>query len=104
MPWNTTNLIQFLDTSLLQILFHLHLRLIADIVRLIFSWSCYLMHTKLSFPQGCLIILLKCEFCLEQVSLGGGTQKPSEKVLFCNHIFGETGRNLNMQTFNTLVV
>lgn len=62
------------------------------------------MHTKLSFPQGCLIILLKCEFCLEQVSLGGGTQKPSEKVLFCNHIFGETGRNLNMQTFNTLVV
>lgn len=61
-----------------------HLHLVADIVRLIMTWvllsDVYIIIIVISVVV--LIIPLKCEFCLEQVSLGGGTQKPSEKVLF----------------------
>ena len=38
MSWNTTNLIQCLDKSLLQILFHQNCTLTSDIVQLIMAW------------------------------------------------------------------
>lgn len=85
------------DTSLLQMFFHqtctLAFHSIYCLVQhglVLIIWRIHNCHFR-----GWVIIPLKCEFCLEQVSLACGTQKPSEKVLFCNHIFGETGRNLN---------